>query len=85
VHPTVDLDDPSERTALYEFRVRDCSHASFSIRADFEQAEFFVNEGCSDERLGAQLEFQLLHGMVLQVKTARKVRELLARRAEQGA
>ena len=77
--PTVDLHGPTERTIRHDIRRLEDSYAPFPTRADFEQTEIFINDGCSDKHIDKQLKFQRRNGMALQMKTAREMHALLAR------
>ena len=77
--PTAELHGPRERTIRHDVRKPEDSYAPFPTRADFEQAELFVNNNFSDGVINEQLKLAHQHGMRLEVKTARKMHELLAR------
>jgi len=53
-------------------------YAPFPTRADFEQAELFVNNNCSDKYINAQLNLGCMNGMSLEVRTSRMMHRLLA-------
>lgn len=76
--PTAELHGPSERTVRHDVKKPEDSYAPFPTRADFEQAELFVNNNCSNKLINEQLKLAHQHGMRLEVKTARKMHELLA-------
>ena len=78
VTPTADLHSPTERTHRHDITKPEDSYAPFPTRADFEQAEIFVNDGCSDQHINRQLKFQREKGMCLHMKTAREMHRLLA-------
>ena len=78
VAPTADPHGPTERTHRHDIRKSEDSYAPFPSRADFEQAEIFINDGCSDEHIDKQLKFQRENGPHLKVKTAREMHRLLA-------
>jgi len=80
--PTAELHSPSERAVRHDIKTSEASHAPFPTRADFEQAEIFVNNNCSNKFIDAQLKFECRNGMRLTMKTSRKMHELLARGAE---
>lgn len=77
--PTAELHSTSERAIRHDIKKPEDSYAPFPTRADFEQAELFVNNNCSDKLVNSQLKFGRQNGMNLEVKTARKMHELLAR------
>jgi len=78
VTPTADLHGPTEHTHRHDITKPEDSYAPFPTRADFEQAEIFVNDGCSDGHINKQLRFQRGNGMHLQMKTARDMHAFLA-------
>ena len=77
--PTAEPHGPCKHTVRHVIRKPEDSYALFPTRADFEQAEIFVNNNCSDKYINDQLKFEHQHGMRLEVKTARKMHKLLAR------
>lgn len=81
--PTVELHGPRERTVRQDIKSRKASYAPFPTRADFEQAEIFVNNNCSNKFVNTQLKFQHRNGMGLKVKSSRKMHELLGRGVEE--
>jgi len=79
--PTAKLYSPTEHTVRHDIKKPEDSYAPFPTRADFEQAEIFVNNNCSNKLINEQLKFVCRNGVRLKVKTARKMHELLAGRA----
>jgi len=79
--PTTELHGPSERAVQHNIEREEDSYSPFPTRADFEQAELFVNHDCSDKLIDNQLTLAHRNGMRLEVKTSRKMHELLARGA----
>ena len=77
--PTVDLHGPTECAIWHDIRRLEDNYAPFPTRADFEQTEIFINDGCSDKHIDKQLKFQCRNGMALQMKTAWEMHTLLAR------
>ena len=83
VVPTTELHGPSEHTIQHKTETPKASFAPFPTRADFEQAEIFVNNNCSNKHINAQLKFARNNGMHLEVKNSRQMHELLARGTEE--
>lgn len=78
VIPTAELHGPSQRVVRQDVWKPEDSYAPFPTRADFEQAEVFVNNNCSDKLINSQLKLAHRHGMRLEVRTARQMHKLLA-------
>ena len=76
--PTAELHHPCEHVARCDVGVSEASYAPFPTRADFEQAEIFVNNNCSDKFINAQLKFACRNGMRLGVRSSREMHQLLA-------
>ena len=75
--PTAELHGPREHIIWHTIKPED-SYAPFPTKADFEQAEFFINNNCSDGYINGQLGLSHKRGTCLKVKTAREMHELLA-------
>ena len=78
VVPTAELNTLSEHITCHNIKTAEASYAPFPTRADFEQAELFVNNNCTDKFINSQLKLACRNGMRLEVKTSRKMHELLA-------
>ena len=78
VVPTAELHSPIERAARQDIVEPEDCYAPFPTRADFEQAELFINNNCSDGLINSQLKLARQNGMRLEVKTAREMHKLLA-------
>ena len=78
VVPTVELHSSNERAPQQGIGEPEDCYAPFPTRADFEQAELFVNNNCSDRLINAQLTLARQNGMRLEMKTAREMHKLLA-------
>jgi len=80
VVPTAELHSPSKHIIQRTIGKPEDSYAPFPTRADFEQAEIFVNNNSSDRHINDhhQLKFSHRTGTCLKVKTAREMHELLA-------
>ena len=76
--PTTELYNPSGNTIQHDIKTKRASYAPFPTRADFEQAEIFIINNCSDKFMNTQLKFTRNNGMCLRVKNARQMHKLLA-------
>ena len=83
ITPTAELHGPIERTAWHDIKTPGASYTPFPTRADFEQAELFVNSNISNKYIDAQLKLAQNNGMRLKVKTLRKMHKLLAHGVEE--
>ena len=78
VVPTAELYSPTERAIRNDIKNPEDTYAPFPTKADFKQAEIFIDNNCSDRLINDQLKFVRRNGIKLKVKTARKMHELLA-------
>ena len=53
--PTAELHSPSERAVRNDMKNPEDSYAPFPTRADFEQAELFVNNNNSDKFIDSDI------------------------------
>lgn len=81
--PTTKLHSPYERTVLHNIKTAEASYAPFPTRADFEQAEIFVNNNCSNKLIDDQLKFSRQNGMHINMKSSHEMHKLLARGVEE--
>jgi hypothetical protein len=80
--PTVELH--SHHTTRHDVKMPEASYAPFPTRADFEQAEIFVNNNCSNGLIDTQLKFANRNGMHLNISSSRQMHKLLAHGVEEG-
>lgn len=83
ITPTAELYGPHEHTTLHNIKTPEAAYAPFPTRADFEQAEIFINNNCSNKFIDTQLKFACSNGMQLKVKSSHVMHQLLARGIEE--
>jgi len=83
VASTTELHDSRERTIRHDIKTSKASYAPFPTRADFEQAEIFINNDCPNKLIDQQLKFACRNGMHLEVNSSHKMHELLSHGVEE--
>jgi hypothetical protein len=78
VVPTAELHAPCGCTVRQDIKTAKASYAPFHTRADFKQAEIFINNNFSNKAINDQLRFQRQNGFKLGMKTSRDMHKLLA-------
>ena len=81
--PTAELHSPHKHTVRHDIKTQQASYAPFPTRADFEQAEIFINNNCSDKYINTQLKFECRNGMDLKVKSSCEMHKLLTHSVEE--
>ncbi|KAF9784788.1 hypothetical protein BJ322DRAFT_1109498 [Thelephora terrestris] len=80
---TAELHGPHEPNILHNITSPQASYTPFPTRADFEQAEIFINNNVSNKLIDTQLKFERRYGMGLKVKSSREMHKLLAHGVEE--
>jgi hypothetical protein len=80
---TAELHAPHKHTTRHDIKTPQASYAPFPTRADFEQAEIFINNDCSNKLIDTQLKFGRRNGAGLRVKSSHEMHKLLMRGVEE--